>query len=700
MTTARAVASTNILATDDGGVTWREIGSSAPAGVRYGVTHVPGSATLFAVGPSGSGMSSDGGSTWTTIDTASYNTVDFVSVRHGWAAGTDGRIARGGAAGKGPQQAAYEIAFPNADQHEAEISVTFTGADPGRPLEVRMSRTSPGRYALHEFAKNVYNVRATDGAGRVLSITRPDPHQWNVHGHDGTVRFSYTLFAEHADGTYSGIDVSHAHLNAPATFAFARGFDHAPASLRITPPPGSGWQVATQLVPGESPFHFTAPHMQYFLDSPIEVSDFTLRRARVSGPAGEQTIRVALHHTGTPADADTFFAKARRVVAEQAAVFGELPEFDFGTYTFLADYLPWVYGDAMEHRNSTYLVNRTPIAESPTSNISSMSHEFFHAWNIERIRPAELEPFDFEEANMTGVLWFGEGFTNYYEALTMARAGLLDIDEYAATLSRPVSTALTYPGRELFSPVEMSMQAPFVDAAVSIDATNRHNTFISYYTYGEALGLGLDLLLRTQFGTTLDAYMRRMWQEFGRHQRNQTPQRPYTIEDLERQLAIVAGDSAFAAEFFRRHIRGTEPLEYGELLAHAGLLLRPASPDQPVLTYAPLSFEDGEVRLSVNPLRGDPLYEAGLGQGARIVSIDGRTIANSEDVTAVIGALQPGTTIQLVYEQRGESGTVRVRLAPDARLEVVTFEAAGRPVTPSMRALRAEWLGSKAAARN
>src|SRR6188768_4087159 len=113
----------------------------------------------------------------------------------------------------------YEIAFPNAAHHEAEITMTVTRV-PAGPLELRMSRSSPGRYALHEFAKNVYNVTAADKAGRPLKVTRPNEHQWNVSGHTGFVRLTYTLFADHADGTYSGIDLSHAHLNIPATFMF------------------------------------------------------------------------------------------------------------------------------------------------------------------------------------------------------------------------------------------------------------------------------------------------------------------------------------------------------------------------------------------------------------------------------------------------------------------------------------------------
>ena len=141
---------------------------------------------------------------------------------------------------------AYEISFPNAVHHEAEVRITFSDVPEG-PLQVRMSRTSPGRYSLHEFAKNVYGVNVHDGQGNKLEVIRADPHQWDVAGHDGTVVFSYTLYADHADGTYSGIDLTHAHLNIPATFAWARGLHDRPVVVTFQPPPESNWRVATQL---------------------------------------------------------------------------------------------------------------------------------------------------------------------------------------------------------------------------------------------------------------------------------------------------------------------------------------------------------------------------------------------------------------------------------------------------------------------
>jgi predicted metalloprotease with PDZ domain len=172
----------------------------------------------------------------------------------------------------------YEVSYPNAVHHEAEISVTIEAA--GRDtVEFRMSRSSPGRYALHEFAKNVYSVSAVNGAGRRLPIIRDNPSSWRVTGHDGTVKFNYTLFADRAGGTYTGIDATHAHMNIPATFMWVPGSEQSPVRVSFSVPEGSRWRAATQLIPLQQAMAFAAPDLQYFMDSPTELSDQLLELA-------------------------------------------------------------------------------------------------------------------------------------------------------------------------------------------------------------------------------------------------------------------------------------------------------------------------------------------------------------------------------------------------------------------------------------
>ncbi|HLL46440.1 MAG TPA: PDZ domain-containing protein [Longimicrobiaceae bacterium] len=590
----------------------------------------------------------------------------------------------------------YEVSFPNAVHHEAEVSVTFPQVPAGRPLEVRMSRSSPGRYALHEFAKNVYAVKAFDGRGRPLAVTRPDPYGWNVAGHDGTVRLTYTLFGDRGDGTYAQIDATHAHLNTPAVFMWARGLEKRPVRV-VFRPADPKWKVATQLAPTGDPYTFTARDLQYFMDSPVEVSDHDLRSWQVASNGKTYTIRLALHHAGTPAEAAAYTEMAKKVVEEEVAAMGELPEFDYGTYTFLADYLPQVDGDGMEHRNSTVVTSTRPLSSGAVANLGTISHEFFHAWNVERIRPRSLEPFDFERANMSGELWFAEGFTQYYTPLFLRRAGITSTEQYLPSVASTINTVTLSPGRQLFSTVEMSMQAPFVDAAASIDPHNRGNTYISYYTGGAGVGLGLDLALRAR-GLSLDGYMQAMWREFGRPQDtvSHTPRKPYTLADLRATLAAYTGDRAFADDFFRRYVEGREVPDYERLLAPAGVLLRPAQAGRAWIGESAIGFEDGHASVGSYPLAGSPLYRAGLTEGDRIVSLGGRPVASRADVAAVLGARRPGDAVPIEWEGRAGRRTGTLQAAENPALEVVTYEAAGRPVTDAMRAFRESWLGSKA----
>src|SRR5262245_14086319 len=236
----------------------------------------------------------------------------------------------------------YRVSFPAPEHRWMQVEATFADVPRSGALQLRMSRTSPGRYALHEFAKNVYDVNIRDGSGKTLTATRPDLHEWDVTGHDGTVVVTYRVFGDRTDGTYLSVDASHAHLNMPASLMWARGFEMRPVRIRFEQPAGRQWRVATQLYPTDDPLTFTAPNFHYLMDSPTEFSAFTLRTFSIpntSGPA--LTFRIALHHDGTDAEADALARDAEKIVREEMAVFGEFPQYENNnTYTFLADYLP------------------------------------------------------------------------------------------------------------------------------------------------------------------------------------------------------------------------------------------------------------------------------------------------------------------------------------------------------------------------
>jgi predicted metalloprotease with PDZ domain len=573
----------------------------------------------------------------------------------------------------------YEISFENRAHHEAEVTVRFPNLPDGT-LELRMSRSSPGRYALHEFAKNVYGFSAIGAGGRAVEVSRPNPHQWDVSGHGGEVTVTYTLYADHADGTYAGIDRTHAHLNMPAAFMWARGLDDRAIELRVDIPDGTGWRVATQLAPTRDETVFTAPNLYYFLDSPTEVSDHWMRSWDIDG----RTVRVALHHTGTEAEAERYADAAAAIVETTRDLYGRLPEFDFGTYTFLACYLPWADGDGMEHRNSTVLTSTASLQTSMTGLLGTVAHEFFHSWNVERIRPATLEPFDFERANMSRELWFAEGFTSYFDDLILWRAGLISNEAFGQRMGGIANAVTNANGRTYFSPIEMSMQAPFVDAATAVDPNNRQNTFLSYYTWGSGIGMALDLELRTRFeGVTADHLMREMLATHG------DPEVPYVVDDIEAALARVTGDAAFAADFFDRYVRGRDAPDFADLLTAGGIEVEAARPDAAWLGPIQMRFGDGAAEVLTTPLEGSPLYEAGVDRGDRIASIDGVTPVDRDALDAVIAALSPGDPVTIVFESRGQSLSATVSAAADPGL-------AGRwtpdgLVTPEQAAFREAW---------
>jgi predicted metalloprotease with PDZ domain len=601
----------------------------------------------------------------------------------------------------------YRVSFSEPEHHVADVEVVFPDAG-AAPLEMRMSRSSPGRYALHEFARNVFDVRVADGRDRAPSVERPNPHQWTVSGHDGTVRVTYRVYGDRVDGTFLGVDTTHAHLNMPATLMWARGMEDRPVRITFAPPAGAGWQVATQLHPTADPFTFTAANLQYLMDSPTELSDFTLRTMTVSlasgggGPAAgrQATIRLALHHEGTDREADDLARDIAAIAREAAAVFGEFPPYDVGAYTFLADYLPYASGDGMEHRNSSVLTASGALGNAGDRAyiVSTVAHEFFHGWNVERIRPRSLEPFDFEEANMSGELWLAEGFTSYYESLVMQRAGLVGLAETAAEFARTIDTVTTSPGRRFHSAVEMSRLAPFVDAARWIDRTNWGNLYISYYTWGAALGLALDLSLRdlTDNRVTLDDYMRLMWQRYGRPA---PPAEglvavPYTLRDARDRLAELTDDRAFADAFFDRYVEGREVADYRRLLDRAGLLLRSRAAGRAWLGAVQFASGRGARLAGPAPL-GSPLYQAGLDQDDEIVSLDGEAVSSPGQLESVVRRREPGDALPIVFLRRGERVSARLTLAEDPALEVVPAERAGRTLTAAQRAFRAAWLSSR-----
>jgi predicted metalloprotease with PDZ domain len=622
-----------------------------------------------------------------TNTVAIMGAVPFIFGMSGTVAGSVQANKTGGA------PISYEVSFKNAVHHEAQITVTYrdVGAAIGdAPLEVRMSRSSPGRYAIHEFAKNVYSVTATDAKGNPLKVTRDNPYSWYIGGHrGGTVKLTYTLFGDRADGTYTQIDSTHAHMNMPATFMWAKGMEERTIDV-LFKPEDTSWKVATQLRPTSNPYLFEAPNLQYFMDSPTELSDFDLREWQVEDDGGVmRTIRLAVHHDGTSADVDTYADKAKAVVNEQIKLFGDVPNFDYETYTFIADYLPHVSGDGMEHRNSTILTSSRALHDSKFSQLGTLSHEFIHAWNVERLRPRELEPFNFETTNPTPSLWLAEGFTSYYGPLTIRRAGEETVTKYISNLSRQLNGILNASGRNFASPQEMSLRAPFVDAATSIDPTNNSNIFTSYYPYGAIIGLALDLEIRGRFkGKSLDDVMRRLWETNGR------PEIPYAPDALIGAVAYVTGDQGFADAFFKANVEGSNLPDFAPLFERAGIVFAKKDEGKAYMGRVRLN-SDGELRDNV--IKGTPLYEAGLERGDEIIKIGNRKIKKQKDIEKALKRYMPGDTVKITYLQRGEAKTSSLTFAEDPTIELKTLESMDEKPSKKQLKFREAWLGKEEA---
>lgn len=580
------------------------------------------------------------------------------------------------------QQIRYEIAAPNAVHHEARISLTVTGLRAG-PALFRMSRSSPGRYATHEFGKNVYNVSATDQNGKPLSIEKVDADVYQVKNHKGTVNVKYILYGNYADGTYAEIDPTHFHLNMPATFMWVKGYDKAPITVRFILPDPS-WTIATQLKPTADPTTFTAPGLQYFMDSPTKAGELKMRKWTVTNPNGKAyTFRLALEAEARETAVDTFTTMVQRIVQEAKAVFGEVPDYDYGTYTFLASINPYVKGDGMEHRNSTMITS--PRVFSRVNEVPGVfAHEFFHCWNVERIRPKSLEPFNFEKSNMSESLWIAEGFTQYYGLLLMKRAGFTSDENFYQQMGGLINAKENTPGGEDYTPIENSQRAVFVDAGVSIDRTNYPNMFTSYYYYGGALALALDLQLRERFGRSMDAFMQALWTRFGK------PEKPYTLPQVQQALAAVSS-AAFAADFFQRHVYGHESIDYASLLRVAGLQLKKTAAGKPWMGDDRLLAEEGRLVLARNTIRETPLYEAGVDAGDELIRLDGKDLHSPADVAAVLQQHKPGDKLTLVYTHRNNQKETEVLLKGDPAFALVPVQAS----TASQEAFRKNWLGSQ-----
>ena len=603
----------------------------------------------------------------------------------------------------------YTVSFPNLVHHEAEISMRIPEV-PAGILRFRMSRSSPGRYATHEFGKNIYNLKAVGENNSLLAVKQVEGDVYEIAQHGSTVIINYTLFGNYMDGTYNGIDQSTAHFNMPAAFLWVPGMEKRAVRFKFNDVEKNGWKIATQLKP-EAAGTFYAPNLQYMMDSPTSLAAYKMYSWDITNPDGKkQSIHLTSNSDDDQATIDGFGQMVKKVTLEAQAVYGELPVYDYGNYVFLHDVAATNAGDGMEHRNSTSIVQTTAkIAGNESRLLGTFAHEYFHSWNVERIRPKSLEPFNFEHANMSSELWFAEGFTQYYGEMLLTRAGFRTVNDYTRTIAGLVNTVLNTPAATHYSPAQMSRYAVFADAGVSIDPNNNTNVFTSYYTYGGATALALDLRLRSEFNLTLDDYMRAVWQAHGKVKAYSNigyVERPYTIPDLQNVLAKLTKKPSFAAEFFSNYIYGFEKNNYQPLLDKAGLVLRRAQPGKAwagQLGSAGGRGRSGQARSTENAgllitnstTMGTPLYKAGLDAGDILLTADGTAIQDAQTITDLLSNKKIGDKLAITYKNRTGTHETTVVLEENPAYEVVKYETAGKELSAAQKEFRNKWLSTK-----
>ncbi len=468
---------------------------------------------------------------------------------------------------------AYTIAMPDPGSHLYEVTLTVRDVG-SKPVNLQMPVWSPGRYARMDFAKNVQDFAVTGRDGRPVLWDRLDGSRWRITpGLNHSFTVSYGVFANAPmSGTFSHLDSAHANWNGASLFMYVEGRKQEPVSLDVTPP--EGWTIMNGDVKSPAQRHFEFPNYDLLIDTPTEVAPPGSLMLD-SFVVDSRTYRVMVHHNG-PAPAGTrerFVRDVERIVRYENTVFSPPP---LQEYTFLFN-IGFPGGDGMEHLYSTQIQSSRAWSDTAAvlPGISSAAHEYFHVWNVKRVRPAALGPFDYTREQYQPSLWVAEGWTQYYGQAALRRAGIQDTNTFYTRMAGLIRANLTAPGRKQVSARTASFEAPFWDGACQEQPVNFDNTFFDYYTKGAGIALYLDLFIRNRTNNTkslddaFNSLKRRSWDAPKASYYLQG--RGYTEDDVERAVAEAAGADMF--DWFERHVGGTEDMDYDEALGWAGLKL-------------------------------------------------------------------------------------------------------------------------------
>jgi predicted metalloprotease with PDZ domain len=596
----------------------------------------------------------------------------------------------------------YRLAMSRPASHLFEVNIEVELPDElkNTSLQFQMPKWSPGRYAVFDFAKNVQQVQAVAGicpqGGRCDAANRPvkrvDDQTWSVEAlGSASLTVSYKVFGNDLSGTFSQLNNRHANYNGGSIFMYIVGHKPDPVTLSIKAP--GGWKIVNGRTEkaGQTEWHF--PNWDIMIDTSTEIApDWTEESFQVAG----KKFHVVVHSMGPEGGKRAALVKdIEKIVAAETAMWGP-PEFD--EYTFLLHFAADDHsGDGMEHLTSTQIIEPGALGDPGVyeDTLGTVAHEFFHVWNVKRLRPFELGPWDFTRPANTRGLWVAEGFTNYYGHLMLRRAGLWDDRKFLNREADTIRNIENAPGSKLMSAEDSSMSAPFIDDAPHAQSTNLENTSISYYPKGELIGMVLDLLLRgrTKGKVSLDAVMRRMYEEFYLNSPNNSYYlrgRGYHAEDLERVVSEMSGSDF--GDFFKRHVRSVEMLPYNEAFGYAGIRLVKSLAKEPYDTGLSVQFDVPQAPVIVRVRNNSAAEGAGLQSGDEIVSLAGRPVTK-ETWLRSLARFKTGDSVPITVKRDRATIKSNMTLGEPERFE---YRLEVRPdATAEQTALRAAWLSGR-----
>lgn len=555
-----------------------------------------------------------------------------------------------------------EIADPESGRIRVEMAVTGVIAE---EVRLAMPAWAPGAYRIVKYAKAVKDVAATGPDGAALELKAVDDQTWAVKtGRAAAFRVRYALEVER-----SRLDKDHCYLAGPDTYFYVVGRKELPCSVRFRLP--DGWKVGTGL--DERDGAYGARDYDTFIDCPTELGRFDLHEFRE-----DQALYQLVIHSKGPVNAPRLVEMCRKIVKEQNRMFGGPP---FERYVFLYHFKDGVGGRGLEHLNSTDIsMSYAAVRAEPLLAASVTSHEYFHLWNVKRIRPFELGPFDYSQPVRSKALWFCEGVTSYFGDRALARAGIWSEEQYFAHLMGEVEALQNNPDRKV-TPVEKA----------STSVWDRKDwPRVDYYNKGELLGLLIDLRLRAESGgqKTFDDVLRLLYDRYVRKPAAEGKGWigvGFPEDGILKALNEVAGKDW--EPFYEKHIRGVEELPYVEVLGAAGLDAKLAVSKLPDLG---VDLRGTVVMASPD---GSEARKAGLIPGDRIGAIGGVEV-NRSNLQTVLGKLQPGE--EAVVKILRETGPVEVVLKVGVRERTAfRFRRAEAPA-PAQKLLLDAWLGKKA----